>query len=314
MNERQWKVLTTARPGEPEWHAAHKGKLGSRDVASLLRDADGKRIGRRSPADLWMTLTEKSKPEDISKDPAVMRGIALEPVLLELYARECGETVTPYPGLIENPDLPCVAVSADALVGMDTARPGAVEGKTINPRYRSQWETEGVPDLARVQGETIMWTLGLPRCVFVAYGLDRDEILSIEHDANPDARQMIGEAVTEFFEKYVKRDICPPAEVDDLAVFKRLYPSHVPGPVHQLSANWEIELARKFELAKIATSAEKEIEAINARILEEMKGAEYAQTPGGIVIRARVEPRHYEAKPAHTIYPRVIRKVKGVGG
>jgi len=312
----KYKVLTKEPPGSPEWLEAHKGVYGSNDLATIM----GVEKFGRSKIKLWGEMTGKLQREDISQRPEVRRGILLEPVVLGLFAAETKKEILPTPGLVQHPTIPYFAVTPDALTDAGAT---VVEAKTVGLHRRRDWNAD-VPLHVQIQGQAMCWVLGLAKVTFAAFCLDaeaddqEDEeaatkdslLLWAERDRRDDLIDVMGNELTQFHENHVLKDI-PPEPGGDFAVVKALFPRHDPGKVHEFSAEWEIPILRTFEIASAVTALGKEQKELKAKIALEMGDAEYAKTPGGVVLRNRVEPRKSYVVQASE--PRVLRKVSGVG-
>jgi putative phage-type endonuclease len=314
-----WKILTAAPPGTPEWLEKHKGRIGSSDLATILGVNPHK-----SRVRLWGELTGHIPREDIGHLPHIRRGILLEPVVVSLFENETKKKATASPGLVQHPTLEMVAVTPDRLVDDGTA---PLECKTVGLHKRRDWNQE-TPLHVQLQGQGQLWVLDLERVYFAAFCLDAEADSEDDEDDAEEAKtedplllwqcldrrddlfEVMGNEVVKFWEDHVKTDI-PPDPGSDLKAVKAIYPTHMTGIVKTISAEAELSWIRSAELASARTQAKKEQDAEKAKILLEIGDAEYAKTPGGIVLRARVEPRKgYVVEPC---FPRVLRKVKAVG-
>ncbi len=314
----QWNVLTKDPPGSPAWLLAHKGRYGSNDVSTIMG------VNRhKSRMRLWAEMTERTEREDLSSLPHIRRGTLLEPIVLQLFAKETGKEILPSPGLVQHPTLSCVAITPDAMTDDGQA---VVEVKTVGMHMRRTW-MDGVPLGVHVQGAAQSWVLGLGVMYFAAFCLDASDVdeddedsdgapkgdpllLWAKRDVNPKLIEVMGNEVVAFHEDHVLKDI-PPNPDDDLKAVKDAWKQEVRGKVIELPAELEIDLVRNFEIASLRTALKKEQDGCKARIGVAMQDAEYARTPGGLCVRYKVEPRkgHY----VEACEPRVLRKVKAVG-
>lgn len=312
------KVLTTSPPGTTEWHEKHRGKLGSTDFASFFRygkddgpELAGKRIGSKSELELFLEMTGRKQPTDLSEVPAVMRGVALEPVILKLYSKQSGRTVLPSVGLVQHPTLDFVACTPDAHTHNEQGEDVVVDAKSANPMKMREAEQQGISKKFRIQGEALLWTLEVRLAVFTLYCMDRDEVLPFEFEADPELQQMMGERATEFIEKHVKKDIPPQADHDDLSNVKVLYPREFKGKKIKLSPAQEVDAQLYLDLASQKTELDHVREELQARILGWMQDAEYAEFADGSALRARVS--HRKAYTVKETVTRPLIRVAKVG-
>ncbi len=105
-----------------EWFAARLGKV----TASKVKDVMSKGRGSAPSATrnnymmhlLCERLTGVPGGEDLSRKPAVQRGIELEPIARSAYEVDAG-VMTLETGLITHPRIPMMGASPDGLVGND---------------------------------------------------------------------------------------------------------------------------------------------------------------------------------------------------
>lgn len=324
-------VLTMDPPGTPGWLAAHKGKIGSNDLAVLMGIP---RFGR-TKLRLWGELTGKCEREDISEKPEVRRGVLLEPVVAQLFANETRLNVLPSPGLVQHPELSFIAVTPD---GMVNTKP--IEMKTVGQYARKDWNQD-IPLGTQVQGQGHAWCLRADGIYFAAFCLDarqanlsdeleeEDEsedgseytkgdplLLWAERERRDDLLQTLGTEAVQFWENHVLKDI-PPEPGADIKAVKAIWSREKPGEIAKLTADLEIAILRNAELASIRTAAKHEQDALKATIGVAMGTAEYGVTPGMLWVQNRVEARRAKVcdKCGNEVqaasYPRVLRKVNG---
>lgn len=313
------KLLTTARAGEPEWKAAHRGKIGSTEVASFFRDFDNKRIGRKSTLRIWEEMTEKVEKEDISHLPVIKRGIWFEPVVAQMFTEETGREINPPFGLFQHPTLDFLVCTPDGSVASKAGAPAIWEAKSVGLHRRFEWNKD-VPMRTQIQGGTMCWVLGIQAVVFGAICLDEEEdeeggtennlLLWAEKERNPQVEEIAGNVLTDFYEKNVKRDV-PPDPDGDLASVKALFPRPTIGEVVDFTRAQEITVMRKLELASMETELKHKHEALKAEIAMWMGTAEYGRTPGGIILKNGLVEKDAYTVGAQSY--RQIRKVKKVG-
>jgi len=309
------KVLTKELPGTPEWLSAHKGKLGAHDIASIVG------VGRQTPLQVWAKLTGKVEAEDISQKSYVRRGIALEPVVLRLFAEETKRKVGPSPGLVQHPALDWIATTPDAVQTFTGPgdRQGVVEAKTSGFGHHREW-LAGVPLLVLVQVHMQLACCGFDggsaACLPVDADDDTPDVLWADLPFDAVLVDRILDKLTDFRVKFWMTDIPPAATERDLGVIRKMFPSESSGKV--LPMTEAIETAwrtREQLLAEIKDEAAKrgfkikgfEDDSYKAEILQAFGDAEYVQGDS-LLLRCRAEPRSEYWVPASA--PRVLRKVK----
>lgn len=300
------RVLTKDPPGSASWLKAHEGVFGGHDIASILG------VGRKTPFQLWAEFTNKVEKEDISKLPWVRRGNALEPVVAQLYSETTGRELMPSPGMIRHPTIPFIAGTPDRLVETPERGLGIAELKTIGFWKRDAWEN-GIPLDFQVQCHVYMAVMQVEWFTISAMPIDdrRDEtepILWMDAVIDPVFMDFMLDEVGTFYDEHITRDIPPPALQDDASVLRRMFKREVTGTVVKLSDLHGDLWAERRELLAQKREIEKRAEEVAATIQQAMGDAEWAELPGGGVLRWRVEPRK-----GHVVAPSEPRALREMG-
>lgn len=298
------KVLTAAAAGSAEWKEAHKGKLGSNLICDILG------VGRQSRLKAWALLTGKVEEEDISGRSYIRRGIALEPVVCDLYSQETGRKLSPTPGLVQHPEVDWIACTPDRMLEEDDGRGlGVLEAKTFGFWRAHDWRA-GIPVRVRTQAHAIGMCTGARWLSYAAMPIDDDEdtepVLWADETLNFQLVDWMMNELVDFREKHWQKDVPPPAEASDLGAIKAIYSHDQPAAI-TLSPEI-VELCLEHEqLGKVISDTKRERDAAEARIRQFMGDHRWASGPG-FVMRCQVEPR-----AAHTVAasePRVLRKMR----
>lgn len=303
------KLLTTAPPGSPAWHDAHKGRIGAASVADVLG------CGRNTPLRRWAIITGKIEPEDISELPWVKMGNKLEPIVADLWEEETKRKLCPSPGVIQDEEFDWLIGTPDRMIAPTKDLEGGVwEGKTTSGFMRSSWEDD-VPTPYRIQLQTY---LRLTRSKWGSFGalVGGSEFLWKDEVHNPQFEQFMLNQLVDFWEKHVVKDIPPPAtdREPDLRTIKQLHPEDTGETIDPGSEAGASIIALTEELhaveaalaeAKVTVEPlEAEQKRLKAQIQLQMGSATWAPTIGG-VWQYRCEPRSgYVVEPSR---PRILR-------
>jgi putative phage-type endonuclease len=319
------KVLTTELPGTPPWEAAHEGKLGAHDIASIVG------VGRQTALQVWAKVTNHIPKEDLSGKSYIRRGIALEPVVAELYRKESRRIVRDSPGLIQHPTLDWIATTPDRVVefGSENRAPlsgcvvqsGLLECKTAGFGHSKEW-LAGIPLMVQVQLQMQLacceMSMGSAACLPVDADDDAPDVLWADLPFDAVLVDRILDKLTDFRVKFWVTDIPPQATERDLGVIRKMFPAHAPGKVipmtEQIETAWRTRERLTDEIKEEATKRGFKIKGFEddpykAEIVQALGDAEYAQGEH-LLLRLRAEPRGEYWVPASS--PRVLRSVKGV--
>lgn len=299
------KVLTTAKPGTPEWMAARRGKIGGSDAAAILlgHRPDVRIPGEaKTPLGVWERLRaelagvpvreerEAEEPEeDEGKGPSLARilrwGQRSEPMHLEELGEDTGWTFSEGPGLIQHGELDWIAGTPDAGVQRKDWPDGVVELKA--PAFawtRKEW-TRGVPMAYQVQAALYMILWQRQWSLVSSYSPPSAPLWGVVPLA-PQVEDWILTGLTRFWENNVLADI-PPAPVNerDYDVARRLFERETAGKIVTLSAEAVTASLRIEELSAQRKAADDEIKALKAQIILELGDANWGEVAQGYVWR-----------------------------
>lgn len=100
--------IVNVRQRTPEWHAWRAGGVSASDAAVLVDESPYK-----TPWRLWAEKVGYAEPEDLSRNPAVLRGIEFEPVAGATYEQEHNEMLLPV--CVQSVKHPILRASLDGL-------------------------------------------------------------------------------------------------------------------------------------------------------------------------------------------------------
>lgn len=182
-------------------------------------------IARWGPSDVWREILEPPKASE--PNLRMRRGLALEPMIADLYAEQTGQKPLSRKFFFQSKACPWLGASPDWILPGDTVH-ALVEGKTSS--LIAAWES-GVPDYVRSQVAGQLLVTGADWCdVAALIGDDDFRIQRLERgDMN---LSLLLEFLEEWYEKHIRPCLDlpleewvqyapPPASVDEAA---RLWP------------------------------------------------------------------------------------------
>lgn len=200
-------LIPVSKIGRKQWLANRRRSIGASDSAAIL----GHSGYGETPYDVYISKVNGfQQPES----PEMKLGTHLEPAILSMVA-EVAKIELTGEMFARHPSLPFVTATADALVLDSKGKPiEGVEAKWVHWTKRRQWGEEGtdeIPDHVRIQVEQQMLVVGLPRVhVGALIGGDDFRHYVIERDRQLGA--MILDAITEFWQEHVEKQIPPSME------------------------------------------------------------------------------------------------------
>jgi len=139
----------TDRHGWLKWR---KMGIGGSDAAAILGLDPW-----RSPLDVYIDKTTDTI--DDSESLILQRGLALEPLVAERYAKETGRKLRRQPGRV-HPEHDFIRCSIDRQIAKTADRPtGQLEIKTANSFVFKQFKMDGIPEkyIVQVQHNLMVW-------------------------------------------------------------------------------------------------------------------------------------------------------------
>ncbi|KAB7677345.1 endonuclease [Plesiomonas shigelloides] len=133
------RLASTTQLTHAQWLAIRQQGIGSSDAAAAIG------LSRyKSPLTLWLEKTGRKTSDDLSQNAAVQWGIALEPLLAQVYAKRTGHKVRRVNAVLQHPRHPFMLANLDREVIGDPLGTGTLEIKTASYHSAPQWE-DGVP-------------------------------------------------------------------------------------------------------------------------------------------------------------------------
>lgn len=187
----------------PEWLEARTRGMGGTDTVTLMGAGQ---YDDETPYFVWLKKTEGY---DVPDNPAMERGRALEPVVLDLYRDLTGNEVHET-GLWQHEEHEMVLGSPDGLVlDVDGAVLGGVEAKTTLERTARDWDTDVCPPRYEWQARHYMAVVGAPWWDVIALVVDTWEVYRWRIERDEDKERALLAAAVGFWETYVVPGIAP---------------------------------------------------------------------------------------------------------
>lgn len=172
-----------------KWLEVRNGGLGGSDAGVILGLNKYK-----SPYKLWLEKTGNEEPEDISNKPAVMAGVALEPVVAKMFENETGKKVRKL-GTVASNKLPFMHANIDRQVERENAGLEIKTGGSWSKRY---WEEDEVPDTYYAQCLHYMAVTGAKKW-YIAAWLGGENFIWKEIPRNEEDIKMLVDRETDFW-------------------------------------------------------------------------------------------------------------------
>jgi putative phage-type endonuclease len=278
-----------------DWLRERQRGIGASDAPNLVG------LGYRDALAVYRAKTAPVGHADIEpEDGPLARGIALEPVVAQRYARfmDC-ELVAPAAPIVRNPGAPYQLASPDRFRA-DNGR--MVELKTTL-FFDDAWGPSGtdrIPDGYMVQVQQQMGVLGRDHCDLAALDVTAWELRVYRIAFDVDVFEWLTALEAEFWREHVEKRVPPsieweakydPKKVGLLADRgTRVDLSHVPGAVELF--------ARVKELGEIRDEAEEAYKAARDELAALMGRAERADAGPWTVKKVIVGEKLVPAKPA----------------
>jgi putative phage-type endonuclease len=287
-----------------EWFAIRRTGIGSSDAAAAtgISEYEGK-----TPRSLFLVKTGAEPEPDLSDNEAVRIGIALEPVVADMYAERTGRRLRRSNRVLRDREHPYMLANIDRDVIGETR---LVEIKTVgflsHGFISPQWGEDGSPAVpvdVWAQAQHQMSVHGAPICDVVAFkagiGL---HVHPIERDDDAIAKMRIVEA--RFWQRVLANDPPEPSTLDEVQM---VYPRHASISV-EASAEIAQSALRWAELSARKNADEREIKALRDEIGGFLGEADTLLVRGEPYLTCRAQTRAAHAVKESTF--RVVRLVK----
>lgn len=263
--------LTTV--SREDWLAARG--LGSSDSSAIC--------GLNPYRTPWQVWAEKvGLVEPFAGNEATEIGLAMEPVISDLYAKRTGHPIAPVNKMFRHKEFPWMTATPDRTIGNWLEAPASLgELKNVGWRMVHEWEDGNTPDHAhiQVQHQLLVCDHYVNAIVIALLGGRELAIRPIEPDPAVQARLI--EILCQFWE-LVQTKTPPPLVAEDAEAIKLLYPNAQAGLEIALPEEAEFlfeQRAKAMEQIKTATSLKDEAETKIKALLgnaERGKGKKFA--------------------------------------
>ena len=222
--------------------------------------------------------------EPFAGNEATEIGLALEPVIADLYAKRTAYLVDPVAKMFFHKDYPWMTSTPDRFVTRETTK-GLGEIKNVGWRMVKEWEDDNTPDHAHLQAQSQLLVTNsevqqFEFCDVIAMLGGRELVWrTVEPDLSVQARLI--EILCQFWE-LVQTKTPPPLVAEDAEAIKLLYPNAQAGLEIALPEEAEFlfeQRAKAMEQIKTATSLKDEAETKIKALLgnaERGKGKKFA--------------------------------------
>jgi putative phage-type endonuclease len=219
-------IFTRLEVGTPDWLEAHKGKISGGTAAAIL----GAQGAFGTPLSAWASITGRETTPD---GPFLKWGRYAEPMAAAWWRDDHPEMILfPSPGMIQHATLPWLAGTPDGAVREEgwsapplddlAEGPDVWEGKSAFFSKRAQWEDDNIPQAYRVQTQIYAELMDSERIWFAA--LVQPDCYQPTLFRNQDFIDKLLDYLSDWHEKYVVKDIEPPATAKDNKILADLHP------------------------------------------------------------------------------------------
>lgn len=302
-------MLVPMKQQTPEWYDYKRERISATDVASIT----GAPGAYETALDVWARLTGKiDKAADQKPTFAMERGNRLEKPILEWWAdtKEGVREVQTTLGIFQHDSLPWLMSSPDALARCEHGVIKVAEAKSPGTRKERDWDWDVALNF-KVQLQINLECGNIPQGVIIA--LLSDSLIDKEFEHDQKSCERIIDVVNDWREKYVLKDIQPPAIARDDKLLRSLRPKDdgtcvaLPLDVADVARRWNA--VREQRLA-----CEKQEKALKATLQQVIGDHAYAvvDEDAGEFISFKGGERKMPAKPAYTVTSRSLRYTKNV--
>ena len=293
--------MTATRIYAPPGSEARRAFVGASEVASVMGHGYG------TPYDVWARIVFNAQAE--LNDPMRI-GNALEPVILDMAARELATTVQkPTEAYVIGhlganldgitPDGVVVEAKAWQAWDYDAALSVGLRGDDVEPgKATGVW----------LQMQAQMYCAGSTRAVLAALC---DKRLAIVHvDADPITQALIRDEVDAFWTRYVEPQIAPPALAGDVERLRTLALTDDAVEADDLAPVLEALAAAKADVK----AAELRRDSLDATIRQRLGTARVLTAAGWKVTRSRIEKRGLDTKRLQAEHPDLCQSYTTTSG
>ncbi len=237
----------------------------------------------KDPQQLWLEKTGQAQ-DDIELTPAMERGIMLEPIAANLFARETGRNLQTVTSTISHPDIQYITATPDrmqlteAKSGYGT---GCLEIKTFGLKTFGEIQRQGLPDYCIIQGQHQLGVTGCRWGSFAILNPERWKLIHFDFERDDELIAIIFAKCRAFWKQVIEHT--PPEPLERPVV--ELPP--VGGKVFEMgsSPQWaraveDLRMARDLaeEASQVEAQAKAKVQELMARV-----GADVAEGAGARV-------------------------------
>lgn len=187
-----------------DFHRLRRTGIGGSDAAAVLG-----RSKWRTARDVWEEKTDTEKFAPQPRNPIFERGKRLEPVALQLYLEESGETVHSAQDLYRHPQHDFLMCHPDGLI-VANAGDGVLEIKVLGMQTFGKILREGIPEDYLLQMQHNLMVTGKTWGEFFILQPERWQTLRVNVQADPTLQAQMEAAEVLFWEQHVRTRTPPP--------------------------------------------------------------------------------------------------------
>ncbi len=304
--------LDETPPNTPEWYELRRLGWGGSDAAAL---AGVSPYRGQTPYAKWVEKMSESSPADPEAEPEYLTwGKLLEAPVREEFERRTELEVVRFPKMVRSIPHPFMLANVDGLI-VDRDRPenvanitGIYEGKTS----RFDWASDGtvtIPVQYAVQGYHYMAVLELD-IVHYACLVGGQKLVVAELERNDKLIEDLIAIEAAMWQKVVD-GIPPAAEAGDIDTLRRHWTPEA-GKSIELTAELAMSLKARAQLKSTITSAEDDVKAIDAALMEFMGDAEEATWRNQTAITWKQDQKgRLKTKELAAAYPDIAKQFTG---
>lgn len=184
--------------------------VGGSDVAAVL-NMEPYGCARK----LWYEKTGAKQDYPSRENDAMARGVAMEPIIADMFAAQTGFVVKHIPDTIVSESQPWMQVHVDRFVyEQEGGEPGVVEEKSLGRESFLKIKREGIPDAYILQVQHGMFVCEMNYGYFAGHCCDFwTQLLFFRIEADRELQTMVARKCEEFWLNHVEKGD-PPARLD----------------------------------------------------------------------------------------------------
>lgn len=251
------------------WLAYRRNGIGASEVAAIL----GCGIGDSSPAEVWAV---KKGLHEVAVNEAMWWGTRDEQNILDRYELETGRKVPVRGVVVEHPEHSWAFATVDGLdIPEKDGETWVSDAEFVVEAKSTARGWDGIPVAYRVQAQWQMFVTGLS---VVRLAVRQGHTFDL-HEVEADAEDQTAffEAVVEFREEYLLKDVRPSVVGASSATVAALYPTSEAGKAVEVDGEL-VQLARK--LKEDIKAGEKQLAEVIGQLKDQMGDAEVGLVDG----------------------------------